>query len=129
MALDGFELFTQRATPNEARPLATIQKRGTLGLNKSAVESIGKPDVVELLFNPEKRVMAIRPARPDSQHTYMLRKQGASDSYLLSMLAFAAHWRIPLGQARRYEGTTEDGALLIDLNQEAVEIVPRKKKG
>jgi hypothetical protein len=45
------------------------------------------------------------------------------------MLAFAAHWRIPLGQARRYEGTTEDGALLIDLNQEAVELVPRTKRG
>jgi hypothetical protein len=25
MALDGFEVFTQRSTPNEARPLITIQ--------------------------------------------------------------------------------------------------------
>ncbi len=128
MALDGFEVFTQRWTPNEARPFITIQKRGTLGLNKSAVDAIGKPDAVELLFNPQKRVMAIRPAAPGAPHAYLLRKQGASDSYLISMLAFAAHWRIPLGQARRYEGTTEDGALLIELSQEAVELVPRAEK-
>ncbi|MFC3297821.1 hypothetical protein ACFOD2_16695 [Clavibacter michiganensis subsp. insidiosus] len=40
----------------------TIQKRGLMSINRAAYEAIGKPEGVELLWDPERKLIGFRPA-------------------------------------------------------------------
>ena len=48
----------------QGTPSVTLDKRAILLINAAAHALIGKADVVELLFDAERRVMALRPAAP-----------------------------------------------------------------
>lgn len=120
-AFDELELeeFDRTARPAPGRPTVTIQKRGTIGLSASSFESLGSPEAVTLHYDRGRRVMVIRADSPEKHNAILLRKQAASNSYLFAGTAFASHYDIPLGEARRYwaepHGTD---TLIVDLNQE-----------
>ena len=120
-----FETFTRRATPLAAEPRVAIQKRGTISLNRSAFEALGSPAAVELLFDKGEQVVGIRPVPPDVRHSYPLRKQPSSFSYLIAGQAFCNYYGIPTGETRRYAATTIDDVLAIDLKQDAERPITR----
>lgn len=69
----GFEVFDKRMTPMAKAPSVTIQKRGVISLNKAAHQLIDSAQTVELLFDPDRRVVALRPADDSSPHAYAVR--------------------------------------------------------
>lgn len=130
--LNDFELFDRSSAPGPAIPFVTIQRRGLLSLNRGAYDALGAPVAVELLFNRERRVIAIRPADPASPRAYTLRQQGGaggSKTYLLGGAAFATHYGIDTSVARRYGVERRGEMLLVDLEQEGAVVVtsPRAK--
>lgn len=63
-----FEVFDKRMTPLAKAPSVTIQKRGVISLNKAAHDIIGNAGTVELLYDRDRQVMALR-ATDDSSPT------------------------------------------------------------
>lgn len=120
-----FAEFTGKATPVRDKPMFTIQKKGTFSLNRAARVLLGDADTpnipVVLLYNKKRNVIAVRRDAKGRRHSYPVRKQVASDTYLIAGQAFCSHNRIPIEHTRRYEvefQETPAPTLLIDLNGE-----------
>lgn len=109
----GWEVFDKRHAPMKGAPSVTVQKKGLISINGPAHALINAAPVVELLFDKERRVMALRPADP-SPTTYELRKPSPSGQTLLSATAFMDTYEIDTTESRRYEPFREDGMLCID---------------
>ncbi len=118
---EGFEVFTRRSTPIIKDHYVAIHKRGTISLNRSAVEALGQPEAIQLLFNREKRIIAFRPVEPKTEGAYPLRRQQQSNSWLVAGQAFLNFYDIDHGITRRYIGELRDKMLRIDLTQGGTE--------
>ncbi len=112
-----FEVFNRRTAPSTTQPLVTIQKRGTMSLNRSAFEALGEPDAVELLYDREERLLGFRPVDPAVPHAYRPRKQGNAANYILAGQAFTQYYGVETGTARRYRAKLLDDVLVVDLKQ------------
>lgn len=110
-----FELFDKRHAPMRGAPSVTVQKRGIVSINGPAHALINRAKVVELLFDRERQVMALRPADP-SPRTYELREPSPSGQTLLSATAFTQAYNIDTSISLRYEPSVEDGMLCVDLS-------------
>lgn len=121
-----FEVFdrTIKRGPTD-EPHVTIRKRGILGLNPAAYTALGSPLAVEYLFDPERRVMGIRPAtHPDS---YTVKKAG--NSYQCHARAFITYCQIGVpDQGRRYTAHMEENILCVDLSQTAKVVTSNRTK-
>ena len=124
----GFEVFDKRHAPMKGTPSVTVQRRGIVSINGPAHALIEKHRVVELLFDKERRVMALRPAEA-SPRTYELREPTKSGQTLLSATAFMDAFGINVGVSRRYEPFVEDGMLCIDFNGPSIEVHGNRTKG
>lgn len=116
-----FEVYDGRPAPQTEVPSVTIQKRGIVSLNTAAHEIIDKQVVVELLFDRERRVMALRPADPSSR-TYKLRKAASGNQMLLSATAFMKVYDVDVTVTKRYQPFKEDGMLCLDLSSPTSEV-------
>ncbi|OAN41133.1 MULTISPECIES: hypothetical protein [Microbacterium] len=123
-----FEVFDKRMAPLAKAPSVTIQKRGIFSINKAAHKLIGEPDTVELLFDKERDVIALRPST--ESHAYTIRPQSARDTgqVIVSATAFTQYYDIDTLVSRRYKPFEEDGMLLIDLRGPSVEIKGNRTK-
>lgn len=116
-----FEVFDKRQAPMRGAPSVTVQKRGIVSINGPAHKLIDAARVVELLFDRDRGVMALRPSEP-SPRTYELRKPSNSGQTLLSATAFMDTYQIDTTVSRRYEPFVEDGMLCINFNGEFSEV-------
>lgn len=117
----GFEVFDKRAAPMKGAPSVTVQKRGIVSINGAAHKLIKDAKVVELLFDRDRQVMAIRSAEP-SPRTYVLRDPSPSGQTILSASAFMDAYGIDTSVSRRYEPFEEDGMLCIDFKGPSIEV-------
>src|SRR5262245_30387780 len=117
MAFD-FEEFTGRWRQQATGPKASIQRRGTMSLNKAAFEALGKPSHVLLLYDRTARVIGVKPADSSIKHAYPLRKQPAADSYLFSGVTFLDYYHIPHDKLTAFDDVeAEDGVLILRLDR------------
>ena len=125
-----FEIFDKRMTPLAKAPSVTIQKRGVISLNKAAHDLVGNAATVELLYDRDRQVMALRPADDSSPHAYAVRngsKRGPGQ-VIVSATAFTAHYGIDTTATRRWKPFVEDGMLCVDLSQEGTVITGNRTK-
>lgn len=125
-----FEVFDKRMTPLAKAPSVTIQKRGVISLNKAAHDLLGGAETVELLYDQERQVMALRATDDSSLHAYAVRtgsKRGPGQA-IVSATAFTQHYRIDTTATRRWKPFVEDGMLCIDLTTEGVVITGNRTK-
>ena len=121
MARNFDEFDRKAARPVETQPLVTIQRRSTMSLNQAAVQQLGEPPAIRLLYDKDARVIGIRPTTMEDTRGYPIRKQGHSNSYLLAGQAFMRHYKIDVDGTRRYPAAFVDGILEIDLNGPSVD--------
>jgi hypothetical protein len=118
--LVAFEVFEKGSAPRSSVPTVTIQKRGLMSLNQPAFAMIGEPEGVELLWDPERRVIGIRPAPLTSPNAYPARPQSPSSAkrgpILIAGNLFTRHIGLDTSEARRWVPVMENGILCIDLN-------------
>jgi hypothetical protein len=126
----GFEVFDKRMTPLAKAPSVTIQKRGVISLNKAAHDLIGNAETVELLYDRDRNVVALRAADDSAPHAYAVRsgsKNGPGQA-IVSATAFTQHYGIDTTATRRWKPLTEDGMLCVDLNVEGTLITGNRAK-
>lgn len=123
-----FEVFDKRMAPLAKAPSVTIQKRGIFSINRVAHNLIGAPESVELLFDKEDQIIAMRPSQ--EPHAYTIRSQSARDTgqAILSATAFTQYYDIDTSVSRRYQPYEQDGMLCIDLKGKAVEVRGNRAK-
>jgi hypothetical protein len=125
-----FEVFDKRMTPLAKAPSVTIQKRGVISLNKAAHELVDSAETVELLYDRERQVMALRVADDSSPHAYAVRngsKRGPGQA-IVSATAFTQHYGIDTTATRRWKPFVEDGMLCVDLTQAGTVITGNRTK-
>lgn len=130
----GFEVFQgQRIRVTDA-PTITIQKRGNLSFNLPAYEALDSPEKIELLYDRERKLIAVRKAEdPSAQSAYVLRplsQRGSRppSSFLASGAAFTVFYGIPTEIARRYTAEVQDNMLVINLNEPGVEVTSNRAR-
>jgi hypothetical protein len=91
-----FQVFDKRMTPLAKAPSATIQKRGVISLNKATHDLVSNAETVELLYDRDRQVMALRAADDSSPHAYAVRNgsnRGPGQA-IVSATAFTQHYGI-----------------------------------
>ena len=126
-----FEVFTRRMTPSSNAPSVTIQKRGTISLNKASFDALGKPDAIELLYDRTARIVGLRPAEPGTPQAYPLRP-GAGvghGPYVVSAIAFTKFYEIPTDKSLRWQAQLVEGVLCVELDSIATEVTSNRAAG
>lgn len=115
-----FEVYEKGSAPVSTIPSVTIQKRGLISVNRAAFEALGRPQGVELLWDSERRAIALRPAPLENQNAYPLRAQGShaeKGPWLVAGTLFTQFIGLDTSQAFRWTPTIEDGLLVIDVSK------------
>lgn len=101
----------------------TIQKRGALSFNTPAFEALGSPKHVELLFDPDERLIGFRKTTAAAPHAYTVRAVGKTGAtHVVSGKAFLAYYGIPRDIARRWIAEERDGMLVVDLKRPGTDV-------
>lgn len=117
--MPNFEVFDQKRRQTAKTPLVSLQARGSFSFNEAAYDAMGRPKQVELLFDPNERIVGFRPTDGDVPHAYPIHKQPNGRTFQTGGgKAFCQHYEIPTGQSRRFEGKMYDGILGIDLKND-----------
>jgi hypothetical protein len=120
--MPNFQVFDKRAVPISGEPMVTIQRKGPISLNKAAFHALGKPAFVELLYDPDERVVGFRPLKEQLPHAYPVRAQGRSNTFLIAGHAFMKYYGIPNEVSTRYVAKMFDEVLGVDLKQKGIEV-------
>jgi hypothetical protein len=106
-----FETFKRRSRPVSTKPVISLQLRGTISLNSAAFSLLvanragAKADLdmfVQFVYDPENKIVGMRPVLPETPDSYPVRKMAASDTYLATGRGFLAYHQIPTETIRRY---------------------------
>jgi hypothetical protein len=116
-----FETFTRQRRA-ERQPFVTIQKKGVISLNRAAFEALGGPEFVELLFDPEARLVALRQGDSSVEHAYQVRAPVKNHAtWLISCGAFLSYYEIENSKSVRRAARMDGDLLIIDLNDPHVD--------
>src|SRR6266511_3596883 len=115
--MPNFQVFDKRAVPISGEPMVTIQRKGPISINKIAFYAMGKPAFVELLYDPNERIVGFRPLKEPLPHAYPVRAQGRSPPYLIAGHAFLKFYGLADAVSRRYGAGMVDGVLGVDLKK------------
>lgn len=112
-------------------PEVTIQRRGTMTMNRAAAAALGHPEAIQLMYAEEERIIGLRAAEPGAPRTFKLTPQGAGPAYYAtSGKSFMNRYGIPHEIATRYKARMSgDGEiLLVDLKQDGVQVFSSRSK-
>jgi hypothetical protein len=122
-AMPNFQVFDKRAVPISGEPMVTIQRKGPISINKIAFHAMGKPAFVELLYDPDERIVGFRPLQEQLPHAYPVRAQGRSNTYLIAGHAFLKFYGIPNEVSTRYVAEMFGDVLGVDLKKKGIEVI------
>ncbi len=116
-----FETFTrQRRTGRQ--PYVTIQKKGVISLNKAAFDELDSPEYVELLYDRDARLVALRKVDSSLEHSYQVRAPVERHAtWVLSGAAFVSYYEIDTSTTVRRAAHMDGDMLIVDLNDPGVE--------
>lgn len=87
--------FTDVRRRVDLEPRLGIQSKGRLSLNAVAVERLGRPTHVVLLFDPDGPFLGVRPADQREAHAYRLTGTGKeNEARTVSLVALFNHFGI-----------------------------------
>jgi hypothetical protein len=106
-----FEVFKKRTMARSKQPVLTIQKGGTMSLNKAAYLALREPKAVELLYDSSAKIIGLRSVLPTELHAYPVRAVGRlGNTYALAGRAFCTYYDIPTTQAQRIKARLLDNS-------------------
>lgn len=84
--------------------MLSVQKHGTVSFNLAAYETMGKPEAVVVLWDPDERIFALCAAEASNPDAYTVQKQPAARSFLVNTQTFFRLAGIDVSTARRFAG-------------------------
>ncbi len=126
-----FETFSRRLLSLQAQPHVTIQRRGSMSLNQSALQALGGPEAVELLYDRAAAIVGLRAVDPHSDSAYQVRRASRSPTgpWVISAMAFTKFYGIDVSATRRWPAYVEDSVLCVDLAAAPVAVSGERRSG
>ncbi|MDQ6934278.1 MAG: hypothetical protein M3130_03155 [Actinomycetota bacterium] len=126
--MPGFETFTRRLVPLAREPRLTIQKRGTISLNRSAYAVLGSPEAVELLFDRDRSIVGLRSVVPTCAHAYPVRSATGNGAgpFVVSALAFVKYFGIGIETSMRWDAYLDGDVLCADLGSPGTRVTSNR---
>jgi hypothetical protein len=133
-----FEVFNRQRAPISSEPTITIQKRGNISLNTAAYVELGQPEALELLYDRDERLIAMRKVDPGGASAYTVRPLDPrarknprtatqlATTYLVSGIAFTTYYGISTDVAKRWTPYRQDDMLVVDLKQPGMEVTSNR---
>ncbi len=116
-----FETFT-RQRRHGRQPFVTLQKKGVISLNRAAFEALDNPESVELLYDPDARLVGLRKIDSSIEHSYHVRAPVENHAtWLISGAAFVGYYEIDTSTSVRRAARMDGDLLIIDLNDPGVD--------
>lgn len=115
----GFEVFAKSSAPLSKVPTVTLQRRGTISINRAAFNLMKEPDAVELLWDGDRRLVGFRAAPVDAPNAYPVRAQNQKTDagpFLIAGTAFTKYYDIDTSQAVRYVPKADGDIVFIELD-------------
>lgn len=116
----GFEVYVKGSAPVASVPAVTVQKKGIISLNDSAFQLIDSPEAVELLWDPDRKAIAIRPSELANFNAYPTRRmqiKSGRGPVLIAGTLFTQYIGMSTEEARRWVPEVEDGMLVVDISK------------
>lgn len=111
-----WEEFTQKHVGNPDFIRVSLNPRGIFGLNQKAVDMLGSPEAVVLMFDKANQLIGLKASSPDVNHAYELKRQGTSQSYFLRAKSFCNFYGIEIGDTVVFNDVQmEDGVIVLQL--------------
>jgi hypothetical protein len=125
--MPNFQTFKKRMVPLAKQPYMTLQRRGTMSFNAAAHAALGMPQAVELLYDPDERIIGVRAVEPTVEHAYPLRSPGNTErSFILSGTAFTKYYGIDTTRSVRRPAYLEGDVLCVDLKDPGTEVTSNR---
>jgi hypothetical protein len=116
-----FETFTRQRRADQ-QPYVTLQKKGSISLNRAAFEALNNPEAVELLYDREANLIGLRHVDSSVEHSYQVRTPaGSHGTWLVAGGAFASYYEIDISASVRRAARLEGDVLIVDLNDPGVD--------
>jgi hypothetical protein len=95
----------------------TIGVRGRMYFNGRALDTLGRPDGVSLLFDRERRIIGVQPTPLNHRSTYRLRRT-RSEGLVITVVNFMKAHNIPEDDTLAFpEAEMRNGIMILDLNK------------
>jgi len=126
----GFKVFEKASAPAKSVPTITVQKRGLFSLSRPVFERLGNPEAIELLWDEDRKAIALRPASITAPNAYSPRESTPGKGPLiLAGSAFTQYIDLDTTQARRWVAKFEDGMAVIDTTEEPQIVTSNRERG
>lgn len=101
-------------------PCVTIRRAGQFALNTAALEALGQPEAVVLLFDKDEKMVGFQASDPADPNAFSLRLRTAPEVVRPTIPArtFLRHYGIERRETRRYPALFFSEMLVIDLKDE-----------
>ena len=115
---DEWEEFSQGPRSRESKPMISLSPRAELSLNRTAIELIGNPMSVVMLFDRARSRIGLRPSHSDIPNAYRLKRRDGKRPRpcVIHLNAFCKEHNIRSKLTIRFpDPRTENGILVLDL--------------
>ena len=124
-----FERFEEKPrVPNGKEPHVSLFSYGKMYLNRRAIELLGEPDAVALMFDRRQKVIGVQGVPPSRHYAFRLNKKDKrSLGSTIAATSFLKHYKIHPSETLAFPNLTvnADGIMILDLN----DVVIATKKG
>jgi hypothetical protein len=115
--LEGFEVWdrTVSAPQHQEVKVAFVSVRvgGVVGLNKAAYKMWGEPEACQVMYDPDRHRLGLRPASPEEPNSYRLPQHSGIG---IPCKALFDYYGVQITASRRYhDPKVIDGVLIVDL--------------
>lgn len=121
MEINTFTLFEQGPVERtRKRPYVTIDSKGRLYFNRIALEALGNPEGIALMYDETNQAIGVLPARLARQETYRVRSlYGHKGATIINALNFCRHFSIAPTETLAFQNPriNHDGILVLSLHQ------------
>lgn len=115
-----FELWEEGAREMARdRVNVTLNNRCQLYFNGHALEALGEPDAVALLYDPRKKIIGVMPSTINKKHSYPLRRKHCGQyGRVITIRNFCDNYKIKPSETLVFPTATinRDGIMMLDLH-------------
>ncbi len=98
----------------------SMNRRGEIILNRLAVEQLGHPEAVVLLFDEETDTIGLKPSTRLFANAYPLKLKGQCGHRVVRGWPFVSRYKLQIdGTVRFRTANVEDGVLILELRSRA----------
>jgi hypothetical protein len=113
--LEGFEVWDRNVQAPVHKEVKTafvaVRVGGTVGVNRTCYVMWGEPEACVVMFDPERRRLALKPVSRDDPQSYAL-----NDHAAITCRKLFEYYGVEIVETRRYyDPKVIDGVLVVDL--------------